>query len=95
MEFLWCCQQWKEIKPHTKQVNISFSLSHSYLGLAVEIDCGQGGSGDSVQFSNKLKKNCHSVMVLVGSKWPGWNFTALHYPLSKFSNTMSLLTGGL
>lgn len=26
--------------PLTKQVNISFSLSHLYLGLAVEIDCG-------------------------------------------------------
>lgn len=40
MEFLWSCQQWKEINPLTTQVNIPFSLSHSYLGLPVDIDCG-------------------------------------------------------
>lgn len=46
-------------------------------------------------FQINWKKNCHSLMVFIGSKLPGWNFRLLHHVLSKFSNTLSLLTGGL
>lgn len=80
-------------KPVIPQVNISFSFLHSYLGPSVEADAREKSE---LMFYFQINLGKETVLgFILGSEWRSWNFWVLRYPLSKFSNTLSPLTGGL